>query len=268
MSRRDARWAHAARVALAATGVVAVVALLLVLTVNYVLLNRLDHAVDSRLAATLASTLASGSPPLASGGSGDDLDDVPDFVWRVGADGVVTALSVAAPRLPDRAWQAGSVTLSSGGASFRYTAVPSTTGWLVAGESAARVHDVRGELLVVEAALGALLLLVTFTGSFVVGLRASAPIEQVRRRQAEFTADASHELRTPLSVIEAEVDLALDPTTRRRRVPGHARTGRLGEPPVAGHRRRPAVAGPGRRPGAGAPWGRDGRRGGGRGVGR
>ena len=79
----------------------------------------------------------------------------------------------------------------------------------MAGESVARVHDARGELLVVEAALGALLLLVTFTGSFVVGLRASAPIEQVRRRQAEFTADASHELRTPLSVIEAEVDLAL-----------------------------------------------------------
>jgi signal transduction histidine kinase len=42
-----------------------------------------------------------------------------------------------------------------------------------------------------------------------VGLRASAPIEEVRRRQTEFTADASHELRTPLSVIEAEIELAL-----------------------------------------------------------
>jgi signal transduction histidine kinase len=77
------------------------------------------------------------------------------------------------------------------------------------GESVARIGQVRNQLWIAEAVLGGLLLLVTFVGSLVVGLRASAPIEQVRRRQAEFTADASHELRTPLSVIEAEVDLAL-----------------------------------------------------------
>src|SRR6185437_1486709 len=46
-----------------------------------------------------------------------------------------------------------------------------------------------------------------------IGLRASAPLESVHRRQVEFTADASHELRTPLSVIQAEVDIAL---SRRR----------------------------------------------------
>ena len=58
--------------------------------------------------------------------------------------------------------------------------------------------------------LRGILAAVVFVGATVVGLRASAPSELFRRRQAEFTADASHELRTPISVIEAEVGLALD----------------------------------------------------------
>jgi signal transduction histidine kinase len=99
--------------------------------------------------------------------------------------------------------------LTTGGSTFRFTSIRSEDGWLVAGESIVRIGQIRGDLIVVELALGALLLAVTFAGSFIVGLRASAPIEQIRRRQAEFTADASHELRTPLSVIQAEVDLAL-----------------------------------------------------------
>ena len=209
MRRPDARWSHAARVALAATAVVAVVALALVLTVNGLIVRRLNQDADGRLAAALTSTLDNGSAPVSSGGHGGDLDDVPDFVWRVGPTGAVTALSIAGPDLPTRTWNAGSVTLPVGGSDFRFAAVPSGGGWLVAGESVARVSDARNELLLAEVVLGALLLAVTFVGSFVVGLRASAPIEQIRRRQAEFTADASHELRTPLSVIEAEVDLAL-----------------------------------------------------------
>ena len=114
-----------------------------------------------------------------------------------------------APLLPNHAWDRGAVTLPAAGTNFRFAALPSGPGWLVAGESVARAHDVRGDLLAVESVLGSLLLVVAFAGFFIVGLRASAPIEQVRRRQAEFTADASHELRTPLSVIEAEVELAL-----------------------------------------------------------
>ena len=110
---------------------------------------------------------------------------------------------------PTHHWSPGGVTLSTAGSPFRFDTTGVDGGWLVAGESVSKVGQARDQLLIAEGVLGALLLLVTFVGSFVVGLRASAPIEQIRRRQAEFTADASHELRTPLSVIEAEVDLAL-----------------------------------------------------------
>jgi two-component system sensor histidine kinase CiaH len=60
-----------------------------------------------------------------------------------------------------------------------------------------------------EALVGPVLLLAMFAGSLIIGLRALSPVEQSRRRQLEFTADASHELRTPLSVISAEIGIAL-----------------------------------------------------------
>jgi signal transduction histidine kinase len=214
LRRPDARWAHAARVALAATAVVGAVALLLALVVNSFILHRLNHDIDARLHAALAtSTVAGpGSTVDTSGHSGGDVDDAPVFLWRVGAGGTVEALTLGAPALTSHTWTAGTTTQSIEGRNFRLAALPESGGWLVAGESAARVGESGGEFVLVEVVLGALLLLVTFVGSFVVGLRASAPIEQIRRRQAEFTADASHELRTPLSVIEAEVDLALGRT--------------------------------------------------------
>jgi two-component system OmpR family sensor kinase len=74
----------------------------------------------------------------------------------------------------------------------------------------AGTSNVQSALLVAELVFGVILAVAVFAGATVVGLRASAPSEMVRRRQAEFTADASHELRTPISVIEAEVELALD----------------------------------------------------------
>jgi signal transduction histidine kinase len=95
------------------------------------------------------------------------------------------------------------------GTPFRFQAIESGAGWLVAGESLAQVDGVQSALLSPELILGTALLVVTFIGSLIIGLRASAPLELVHRRQVEFTADASHELRTPLSVIEAEVELAL-----------------------------------------------------------
>ena len=76
-------------------------------------------------------------------------------------------------------------------------------------------------LLIGEVTAGPVLLLAMFAGSLLIGLRAQAPVEQARRRQLEFTADASHELRTPLSVIRAETDLALATPAQGGRLPRH-----------------------------------------------
>jgi signal transduction histidine kinase len=213
LSRRGrARWAHAAKVATGATAVVAALAVVVALVVNLVIIDHLGSEVDARLSERLADASrqiyrpsAAVRPPAHEG----DVDDAPVFVWRILPSGAAIPLETSSPPLPARHWSAGTTTLAMAGSTFRLRAEPSQGGWLVAGESVARLDQVRNELLVAEALLGALLLVVTFAGSFVVGLRASAPIEEIRRRQAEFTADASHELRTPLSVIEAEVDLAL-----------------------------------------------------------
>jgi signal transduction histidine kinase len=211
-NRGDSRWAHAAKVATGATVVVAVVAVVVALVVNLMIIDHLSGDVDARLSDRLhdAARQIYRPPSPAHGPVREgDLDDAPVLVWRVLPSGVVIPEDATSPRLPPRRFSAGTTTVALAGTTFRLRAQPAAGGWLVAGESVARLDQARNELLLAEALLGALLLLVTFAGSFVVGLRASAPIEEIRRRQAEFTADASHELRTPLSVIEAEVDLAL-----------------------------------------------------------
>ena len=220
----NAQWAHAAKVALGATAVVGVVAVVLALAANMVIVRHLDQSIDSRLSARLASASRGSVNPLGTvttSPEDGDFDDAPTFVWTVRHDGTSTALVVGAPPLPAHRWSTEPVGMTTAGSPFRFDALTTPYGWLVAGESVVKVGQARDELLIAEGVLGALLLLVTFAGSFVVGLRASAPIEQVRRRQAEFTADASHELRTPLSVIEAEVDLAL---SRDRTTAGYQET--------------------------------------------
>ena len=139
-----------------------------------------------------------------------DLDDAPQFLWSIASSGKVTALTSTAPPLPRRHWGADSITLTVGNSNVRFNTLRVHGTLLVAGQSTASISNVQSTLLLAELVFGGILAVVVFGGATAVGLRASAPSELIRRRQAEFTADASHELRTPISVIEAEVGLALD----------------------------------------------------------
>ncbi len=183
------------------------VALILNLVIADHLLGTIDARLQDRLLDVSRGTLALTSPPSTI--ERPDVDDAPVFVWSVAHDGTVTPVTPNAPALPARDWTTTAATVGIGSSTFRFDVKPSNGRLLVAGQSMAGTGSVRSTLVTAEILFGVLLAVGVFVGSTIVGLRASAPSELVRRRQAEFTADASHELRTPLSVIEAEVSLAL-----------------------------------------------------------
>ena len=216
------RLGPAARVAATATGIIVVVYVLGVIALNLALSARLAQQNDNRLTGRLA--VASHDPdvfsqraPRTLRGAGDaDADSAPVFFWLLDARQAVTAHSPGAPALPARPLggqqprDGFAVTVDAGRAGpFRLKMTREGTGWLAAGQSLAGVTHTQRLLLNAEVVAGPFLLLAMFFGCLVVGQRALAPVEQSRRRQLEFTADASHELRTPLSVIGAEAEVAL-----------------------------------------------------------
>jgi signal transduction histidine kinase len=198
------------RVAAVATLIVMVcyviAAIVLNVLVNRHLMGNIDARLGDRLEDVRHQTL---ELPRSSTGS-TDVDDAPLFVWSVSPTGVVRSLTPGSPALPRRQWSQGAATLPAGTSTFRFDAVRNGGSTLVAGQSIASAANTESTLFVAELVFGAILAVGVFVGATIVGLRASAPSELVRRRLAEFTADASHELRTPISVIEAEVGLALD----------------------------------------------------------
>ena len=200
------------------------------IVLNLLVSSHLTGQNDQRLAERLAAVAhdpaelsqradPDGAPPAATGDNADDdADDdaTPVFVWAANTAGTVTAHSLGAPALPaglltahpPRDGLAFTARLGSA-APFRLKTARQGTGWLIAGQSLSGDAHTERLLLYAELIAGPFVLLAMFFGSLVVGLRALAPVEQSRRRQLEFTADASHELRTPLSVIRAEADVAL-----------------------------------------------------------
>jgi signal transduction histidine kinase len=203
---------HAVRVAAVATLVVMVSYVLAALVLNLIVTKHLVGATDARLRDRLvdASRQTLTLPGTKVPTEQTDVDDAPVFVWSIAPSGDVTPLTPTAPPLPSRLWDTGPTTLAVGSSTFRFDTLRAHDTVLVAGQSMADTSHVHSVLLVAELVFGMILAIAVFGGATVVGLRASAPSETVRRRQAEFTADASHELRTPISVIQAEVGLALD----------------------------------------------------------
>jgi signal transduction histidine kinase len=179
---------------------------------NVLVTHHLTTTADNRLMDRLNDARQQMFAPHGSATRDDDVDvdDAPQFLWSIAPSGKVTTLSSTAPPLPRHDWDVNPVTLPVGTSNVRFDTMHVPGALLVAGQSAASISNVQSALLVAELVFGGILAVVVFGGATVVGLRASAPSELVRRRQAEFTADASHELRTPISVIEAEIGLALD----------------------------------------------------------
>lgn len=217
------RIGHAARVAAVTTAAIAVVYVVCVTVLNLVISahltaqshGRLDDRLDDlrRQPAGLIAKQISGAG-IATDGDEDNDDASPVNVWLVNPDRLVVRQTPGAPPLPGSltagSWNERTATATLGQAgAYLLMQAPAGTDLLVVGVSLASDQRIERWLLIGEITVGPVLLLTMFAGSLLIGLRAQAPVEQARRRQLEFTADASHELRTPLSVIRAETDLAL-----------------------------------------------------------
>jgi signal transduction histidine kinase len=204
---------HAARVAGVATLIIAVIYLGAMTIFNMVAGNRLVAQVDYQLGSTVHEAgLGDGFTVAALPDDADkDVGSPPILLWRVDDSGRTLQSSLGAPPLPGAAWPRTErpATMRLGHRDFRIVARRTGGVWLVAAQSLEDVQHIQRQVLFAEAVAGPVLLIAIFLGTLVIGLKASGPVENARRRQLEFTADASHELRTPLSVIEAETGLAL-----------------------------------------------------------
>jgi signal transduction histidine kinase len=207
---------HAARVALVATVIIGAIYVCVVAGFDLVDRHRVVSQIDARLDQRLDNAIRqpSSAGATANYDNAHDTDDAPVFLWRVGSSDNAVALTAGAPALTATSWstrnRSNEAHLGSG--SFRLQSERVDGAWFVVGQSMAEVDHVEADLIALEVIAGPVLLFGLFLGTLMIGIKAASPVEQARRRQLEFTADASHELRTPLSVIEAEVSLALSGT--------------------------------------------------------
>ena len=200
------------RVALTATGLVALAYLVVAVAVVVLVTRNLTGQVDDRLVQNLSHVQG----PFQGGGHFEPPPpDRPGalygpqlLVWTVKADGDVITPTTSYPTLsPDLLHVAGPQTATVGGIEVRIAGRAAGDDYVVVAQTLDSVAQ--STLILAELLIGPILLAAVFVGAVAIGRRVATPIELARQRQLEFTADASHELRTPLSVIEAQTSLAL-----------------------------------------------------------
>jgi two-component system sensor histidine kinase CiaH len=204
----------ARRVALATTGIVAGIYVLIAVAVVLIVTHNLTANIDNRLSGYLSAMAADrnqvgrGYP----GPPGQPKFDAPVLWWMYHPDGNYADSSVDAANIPLPV-SATSIkepeTMTVSGTSLRLMGGSVGDDWAVVGLTMTSVDQARTNLIQAELLIGPVLLLVVFLGALAIGRRVAMPVEQARRRQMDFTANASHELRTPLAVIQAQTSLAL-----------------------------------------------------------
>jgi signal transduction histidine kinase len=207
--RQRAMFAGPLRVALAATAFVALVYLVISLSGVLLLRHQLYSGVDSYLMEDLPAVAQSQGRPTALIAAPAGVNVV--WVWAIAPSGRVLAASPTAPGPPPSAAVDLSrpTTLTYVGRPFRfYSQRLDGDTWVIGGD-VAEIRAYCATVALGEFVLGIPILLVIFAVGLWSGYRSAYPVEQDRKRQLAFTADASHELRTPLQVIEAETSLAL-----------------------------------------------------------
>lgn len=208
------RIAHAAKVAMAVSLVMALLYAAVAVPIAEWYSGHVVKEVDARVSDRLDDITKGGNLQLGANGllpPDDDVDDAPIVVWLVSPESKPRPLTAGAPSLQDRVWLGAGrrVTVAIGHQRFRLQAVHLGNDWLVAGASLAQADHLIAVVVIAEVVAGPLFVLMTFLAALAIGLMARRPLEQARRRQLAFTADASHELRTPVTVIQAEIGLAL-----------------------------------------------------------
>jgi signal transduction histidine kinase len=213
-ARVDLVRSGAQRVALAATGIVAAIYLLIAVAVVLIVTHNLTSNIDTTLSKWLSAMAAQRGGPTRGyqGPPGGPRFDAPVLWWTFHPDGNYADSSVEAGNInlptPYNRIQAPQ-TITVSGVDLRVMGGLTSDDWTVVGQSLTSVDQARSNLIQAELLIGPVLLLVVFLGALAIGRRVAAPIEQARRRQMDFTANASHELRTPLAVIQAQTSLAL-----------------------------------------------------------